>query len=58
MELVNLNRYETKLMSGTEIRKALSSGSKELENHVLRLIKILIEELYLVELTVNFYRKK
>lgn len=55
IELINLKRFETNLMSATDIRKSLSAGTNEWENYVPLSIKNMIKELYPKELTLSYH---
>ena len=54
LEIINMERYSTNIMSGTEIRKALSNNSEEWKNHVPECIHELVEDNYPKELTLKY----
>jgi len=58
IELITLNRYTTPFMSGTEIRKSISNGSNEWEDHVPGCLISFIKEKYPKTLTLDYHLNK
>ena len=57
IELINLNRHETNMLSGTLVRQSLSMGTDEWKSHVPECIIDIIEEEYPIELTLKYQQR-
>jgi len=57
IELINLERHSTSLMSGTLIRQSISAGTEEWKSHVPECLVDFIEENYPKKLLLSSYRK-
>ena len=56
IELINLERHETKIMSGTLVRQSISTGTQEWKKHVPECLIDFIQENYPKELLLSNYR--
>jgi len=56
IELINLQRHETKLMSGTLVRQSISTGTNEWRSHVPECLINYIEKTYPKNLILDSYR--
>ncbi len=57
IELINLNRHETNMLSGTLVRQSLSMGTEEWKSHVPECLIDMIEEWYPKELTLKYQQE-
>lgn len=58
IELINMNRHETNMLSGTFIRDSLSTGTQEWKAHVPGCLVEDIEQNYPEEFTLKYHQKK
>jgi len=58
IELIDLNRHETKILSGTFVRQSISTGTDEWKSHVPGCLIDYIQKNYPKELTLEYNRQK
>ena len=56
LRLINMERYETNIMSGTDIRKSISAGAEEWKKHVPYPLISAIESCYPEKLKLENFR--